>query len=214
MSYSPKADEAKLSLRLSSCENNERGFTIVELVVGLAIGLILLGVAVKIFLVQQRAYNVQEQLSEMQQNIRSAMDMIVRETKMAGYNPTDLDFVGIGTNSSTTSIQILADLDGNGDTDDSNEDITYSYDETDLQIERNGAGNPIAENITGFTVFYFNANGDDIGTSTLTDIRQIEIKIIGRTDKTDPDLDRVDDDGEGYRYGTLTTHVTPENLDF
>jgi type IV pilus assembly protein PilW len=187
----------------------------VELVVGLAISLILMGIAVKIFLVQQKAYNVQGQLSEMQQNIRAAADMIVRETKMAGYDPTGASFDGIGNNSNATSIQILADLDGDGLTTGTDEDITYSYDPIDLQIERNGSGNPIAENITGFTVLYFNADGPpDIGTSTLTAIRQIEIKIIGRTDKTDPDLDRVDDDGEGYRYGTLTTHVTPENLDF
>ncbi len=193
-------------------KNNEQGFTMVELVVGLAIRLILMGIAVKIFLVQQRAYNVQGQLSEMQQNIRAAMDIIVRETKMAGYDPTGVSFDGIGNNSNATSIQILADLTGDGDTDDPNEDITYSYDDADLQIERNGAGNPIAENITEFTVFYFNANGDDIGTSTLTDIRQIKITITGRTAKVDPDRKRVD--GVGYRYGTLTTFVTPENLDF
>ncbi len=212
MSYSPKADEAKLS----ACENNERGFTIIELVVGLAISLILLGVAVKIFLVQQKAYNVQEQLSEMQQNIRSAMDMIARETKMAGYNPTGASFDGIGNKSGATSIQILADLDGDGDTGDADEDIIYSYDPTGLQIERGGAGNPIAENITGFTVLYFDATGPpDIGTSTPSLIRQIQITITGRTDKTDPDLDRVDGPSAfGHRYGTLTTHITPENLDF
>jgi type IV pilus assembly protein PilW len=199
MSYSP--------------ENNERGFTIIELVVGLAISLILLGVAVKIFLVQQRAYSVQEQLSEMQQNIRSAMDMIVRETKMAGFDPADLGFVGIGNNSGATSIQILADINGEDGVLGDDEDITYSYDAADLQIERNGAGNPIAENITGFTVLYFYATGPpDIGTSTPNLIRQIDITITGRTDKTDPDLKRVD--GVGYRYGTLTTHITPENLDF
>ncbi len=205
MSYSPKAE-------LSSCENNERGFTIVELLVGLAIGLILLGVAVKIFLVQQRAYNVQEQLAEMQQNIRSAMDMIVRETKMAGYDPTGASFDGIGNNSNATSIQILADLDGDGLTTGTNEDITYTYDAGNLQIERDtgGGGQPLAENITVFTFSYLNADG--VGTTTSTAIRQIEITITGRTAKTDPDLKRVD--GEGYRYGTLTTHVTPENLDY
>ena len=191
-------------------KNNERGFTIIELVVGLAISLILLGVAVKIFLVQQRSYSVQEQLSEMQQNIRSAMDIIVRETKMAGYDPTGADFDGITYD--TSQLRILADLTGNGDTADTDEDIIYSYDTTDLQIERNGSGNPIAENITGFTFSYLDANG--ASTTTSDEIRQIRVTITGRTDKPDPDLDRVDDDGEGYRYGTLTTHITPENLDF
>jgi type IV pilus assembly protein PilW len=219
MFNSPKAE-------LSSCKNNDRGFTIVELVVGLAIGLIILGVAVKIFLVQQRAYNLQEQLSEMQQNIRSAMDMIVRETKMAGYNPTRAAFdvivpptKGIIYDATKTKLQILADLTddedtGNpdGDTDDANEDITYTYDPTYLQIKRDtgGGGQPLAENITEFTFDYLNASGD--GTSTSTDIRQIEITITGRTAKPDPDLKRVDE--EGYRYGTLTTLVTPENLGF
>jgi type IV pilus assembly protein PilW len=197
-------------------ENNERGFTIVELVVGLAIGLILLGVAVKIFLVQQRAYNVQEQLSEMQQNIRSAMDMIVRETKMAGYNPTGTAFDVIvpptkGIIYDTSQFRILKDdFNGDGDTADTDEDIIYSYDATDLQIERDGAGNPIAENITGFTFSYLDADG--ASTTTSADIRQIQVTITGRTDKTDPDLKRVD--GVGYRYGTLTTHITPANLDF
>jgi type IV pilus assembly protein PilW len=222
MSYSPKADETKLNLRLSSCENNERGFTIIELVVGLAIGLILLGVAVKIFLVQQRSYSVQEQLSEMQQNIRAAMDMIVRETKMAGYNPTGATFDGIEYDATKTQLRILADLNGDGTTTaTTNEDITYKYyDDTDddypLQIKRkSGSGyfQPLAENIHAFAIEYYDANGDT--TIISTDIRQVEIKITGRTDKTDPDLDRVDGPlAFGYRYGTLTTHVTPENLDF
>ncbi len=209
MSYSP--------------ENNEHGFTMVELVVGLAIGLILLGVAVKIFLVQQRAYNVQEQLSEMQQNIRSAMDMIVRETKMAGYNPTGATFDGIEYDATKTQLRILADLNGDGTTTaTTNENITYQYfniddDDYPLQIKRKGSTNdsfqPLAENIHAFAIEYYDANGDT--TTTSTDIRQIEIKITGRTDKTDPDLDRVDGPlAFGYRYGTLTTHVTPENLDF
>ncbi len=203
-----------------SLKNNEQGFTMVDLVVGLAISLILMGIAVKIFLVQQKAYNVQGQLSEMQQNIRAATDIIMRETKMAGYDPADLGFVGIGNNSNATSIQILADLTGDKDTDDPNEDITYKYyDDPDFQIKRKGSTSdsfqPLAENITEFTVLYFDATGPpDIGTSTLTAIRQIKITITGRTAKPDPDLDRVDDDGEGYRYGTLSASVTPENLDF
>lgn len=192
-------------------ENNERGFTIIELVVGLTISLILLGVAVKIFLVQQRAYNVQEQLSEMQQNIRSAMDIIVRETKMAGYDPTGTAFSS-GIIYNTDQLQILADLDGNGSTDDPNEDITYTWDEGNLQIDRNtgGGDQPLAENITEFTFDYLKADGSDASASD--EIRQIRISITGRTDKTDPDLKRVDE--VGYRYGTLTTHITPENLDF
>ncbi len=196
MSYSPK--------------DNEQGFTMVELVVALTISLVLMGIAVKIFLVQQKAYNVQEQLSEMQQNIRAAMDMIVRETKMAGYNPTEASFNGITYD--TSQLRILADLDGNGAATSTNEDITYSYDGTDSQIVRDigAGGQPVAENIQSFTFDYLDANGT---STTDTDaIRQIKITITGRTAKVDPDLKRVN--GVGYRYGTLSAFVTPENLDF
>jgi type IV pilus assembly protein PilW len=195
----------------NSLTNNEQGFTIVELVVGLAIGLILLGVAVKIFLVQQRAYNVQDQLNEMQQNIRSAIDMIVRETKMAGYNPTGASFNGITYN--TSQLQILADLNGDGLLTGANEDITYSYDGTDSQIVRDigAGGQPVAENIQAFSFSYLDANGSS--TTTSADIRQIDITITGRTSKTDPTREFATG-GDGYRYGTLTTRITPENLDF
>jgi type IV pilus assembly protein PilW len=176
-----------------------------------------MGIAVKIFLVQQKAYNVQGQLSEMQQNIRAATDIIMRETKMAGYNPTGASFNGITYD--TSQLRILADLDGDGAATGTTEDITYKYFNTvdyPLQIKRkSGSGyfQPLAENIQTFTFDYLNAGGDPI-TDPIDEpnIRQIEIKIIGRTAKVDPDLKRVD--GVGYRYGTLTTRVTPENLDF
>jgi type IV pilus assembly protein PilW len=169
-----------------------------------------MGIAVKIFLVQQKAYNVQGQLSEMQQNIRAATDMIVRETKMAGYNPTGASFNGITYD--TSQLRILADLDGDGAATGTNEDITYSYDGTDTQIVRDigAGGQPVAENIQTFTFDYLDASGTSTTDTDL--IRQIKITITGRTTKVDPDLKRVD--GVGYRYGTLTTRVTPENLNF
>ncbi len=193
-----------------SPKNNEQGFTMVEIMVALAISLILMGIAVKIFLVQQKAYNVQGQLSEMQQNIRAATDMIVRETKMAGYNPTGASFNGITYD--TSQLRILADLDGDGAATGTNEDITYSYDGTDTQIVRDigAGGQPVAENIQTFTFDYLDASGTSTTDTDL--IRQIKITITGRTAKVDSDLKRVD--GVGYRYGTLTTRVTPENLNF
>jgi hypothetical protein len=110
----------------------------------------------------------------------------------------------------------LADLNGDGTTTaTTNEDITYQYyDDPDFQIKRSGrtggSFQPLADNIKAFDIEYYDAGG--FGTTTSTAIRQIKITITGRTAKTDPDLKRVD--GDGYRYGTLTTHVTPENLDF
>ena len=65
-------------------KNNEHGFSIVELVISLAITLVLLGVAIKMFNVQQDAYNSQEQVTDLHQNIRTSMDAVSREIRMAG----------------------------------------------------------------------------------------------------------------------------------
>ena len=192
-------------------KNNEQGFTLIEVVIGLAISLILMGVAVSIFNVQRKSYIMQEQVTEMQQNVRAAMDMMVREIRMAGYDPTASGFFGIGTNT-TTLLQILADLDGNGTSTGTNEDITYYYYNANdatypREIKRNTGGGgfqPLAENIDGCNFLYYDGNG--IATTTASSIRQIQITVTGRTDKPDS--------SNRYSYGTLTSRVTPINLGY
>lgn len=190
-------------------KNNERGFTLIELMISLAICLILMGVAVSIFNVQRKSYSMQEQVTEMQQNVRASMDIMVREIRMAGYDPTESGLVGIGTNT-TELLQILADLDGNGTTTGTHEDITYRYYNANdatypREIKRKTGGStfqPFAEDIDGCNFLYYDGNG--IATTTASSIRQIRITVTGRTAKADPNF--------GYSYGTLTSLVTPENL--
>ena len=185
--------------------NNEGGFTVVELLVGALIGLIILGVAFSMFNVQRKTFSIQEQLSEMHQNVRAAMDMMVREVRMAGYDPADVGFVGIGGNTAT-SIQVLADLDGNGAIAGS-ETVTYSYDALNLQIDRNigGGGQPLAENIANLNFSYFDAN-DNVAVAA-SNIRKIQIAITGRTAKIDPRTGI-------FEFGTQTSFVTPKNLGY
>lgn len=192
-------------------KNNKRGFTLIEVVIGLAISLILMVVTVKIFQVQRKSYSMQEQVAEMQQNIRATMDMMVREIRMAGYDPTGAGFAGIGTNTSGM-LQFLADIDGNGATTDTNEDITYRYyDANDASYPReikrktdSGSFQPFVENIDDCNFLYYDNNG--VATSTASSIRQIRITITGRTTKADSNY--------GYRYGTLTSLIIPENLNY
>lgn len=189
-------------------KHKEHGFTLIELVIGLAITMILMGIAISIFNVQRKSYSMQEQVTEMQQTVRTAMDMMVREIRMAGYDPTNAGFVGIATNT-TTLLRILSDLDGNGTTNGSYEDITFRYyDANDAtyprQIKRDigGGFQPLAENMDGCNFLYYDANG--IETTTASSIRQIRITLTGRTTNADSNF--------GYRYGTLTSLITPENL--
>ncbi|HET7004881.1 MAG TPA: prepilin-type N-terminal cleavage/methylation domain-containing protein, partial [Candidatus Binatia bacterium] len=63
------------------------GFTLIELMVSIAIGLVVLASVATTFTSQTRAYSTQEQLNQMEQNLRGALDIMSREIKMAGYKP-------------------------------------------------------------------------------------------------------------------------------
>ena len=203
-----------------SSKNKESGFTLIELLIAMTIGLIILTALSSTFLMQRKIYDVQEQVAEMVQNARAAMDMMSREIRMGGYDPTDAGFDGITYDAD--QLEIKADMyqttnTGNpdGDTDDSNENIIYTYyDENSAypyQIKRKtGTGNFVsfAENIEAFTFDYLDSNGNP--TTTTADIRQIKITITARTARPDRDYSA----NSGYRTYTLTSFITPRNLAF
>ena len=65
-----------------------KGFTLIEILVALAVsGLVLAGIY-QTYLAQQKSYIVQGEIAKMQQNIRAAMFLMVRELRMAGFDPT------------------------------------------------------------------------------------------------------------------------------
>lgn len=72
-----------MNIRLSS---NKRGITIIELLVALVICAIAIGAIYQIFINQSKAYEVQDQVVDIQQNIRSAMEIMVRDLRMAGFD--------------------------------------------------------------------------------------------------------------------------------
>ena len=65
---------------------NEKGITLIELLVALVIcGVVIAGVY-RVFVAQSKAYTVQDQVVEVQQGIRSAMEILLRDLRMAGYD--------------------------------------------------------------------------------------------------------------------------------
>jgi prepilin-type N-terminal cleavage/methylation domain-containing protein len=63
------------------------GFTLVELMVAMAIGLIVTGAIYAMYQSYQRSQVAQQLAVDMQQNGRAAMALMKREIRMAGYNP-------------------------------------------------------------------------------------------------------------------------------
>ncbi len=61
------------------------GFSIIEMMVAIVIGLFLLGGAISMLVTSKRTYTVQDDLARIQENARFAMEFIARDMRMAGY---------------------------------------------------------------------------------------------------------------------------------
>jgi len=75
---------------------NKRGLTLIELLIVLVISSILIAGIYRTFIHQQHTYTVQEQVVDMQQNVRMAINQMVREIRMAGLGGRDETKWGAG----------------------------------------------------------------------------------------------------------------------
>ncbi len=186
------------------------GFTLLELMVSMSIGMVILAAVTTTFMSQTKIYNAQEQTNEMQQNARGILDIVTRELKMAGYKPNGGSFSGVTY--STTQLMIQADLNSDGaiSTDSTaTEQITFAFDSANERITRtvgSGSTQTLADNITAFNFSYLDASG--AATTVSGNIRQVSISVTAVTDKPDPNYTP----NGGYRTYTVSATITPTNL--
>jgi prepilin-type N-terminal cleavage/methylation domain-containing protein len=72
-------------------QRNDGGFTLIELMVAMVIALLVIASIYRIYETQQKAFSTQQLVVEMQQNARSALTLMKREIRMAGYKPAASD---------------------------------------------------------------------------------------------------------------------------
>jgi type IV pilus assembly protein PilW len=189
---------------------SEKGFTVVELLVAMAIIGVVMGGIYSAYYSQQRSYVVQEQVAEMQQNLRGAMYFMAKEIRMAGCNPTGAADAGVVTAEANT-INFTMDLRGqdiddppNGTTTNANENITYALADIspaggdgilDLARDTGGGQMVVAENIDALDFVYLDGAGNI--TADLLQIRSVQVTLVARTGKAD----------QGYRDTTSYTNL-------
>ncbi|HEY7139684.1 MAG TPA: hypothetical protein VIE44_06290 [Methylomirabilota bacterium] len=99
----------------------ERGTTIVEIAVGLAVGTVLVAGILVLIEQAQKTYVHSSEVTDLQQNVRVAMDRMVRVIQSAGLNPRNQTWGGPSANkvaftafreAGRNCIRVYADVDG------------------------------------------------------------------------------------------------------
>jgi len=184
--------------------------TLVELLIAMALVGVVMGGVTRSFVNQRKITAIQSQRVTLIQQAQAAMDLVTREFRTAGTNPTGAAFVPVTYNAS--QLEIRADLNGNRTTDtnnDPNEHLIYAYDSANKRITRDEVlGNgpqPLVDNIQEFTFKYL----DSAGSETIVNnaIRQLQLTITARTAAPDPAY-KVNN---GYRTFTVTSLVALRN---
>jgi type IV pilus assembly protein PilW len=203
--------------------NNNEGFTLIELLIAMAIAAIVMTGVYLTFQTQQGSYIAQENLSHMQQNMRSAMYFMEKEIRMAGCNPTEkaqAKIEAFGSNTLRFTMDIVDDDEitvSDGDVDDDGELIEYSLNAGNRTITREdvnqgGGAQPIAENIEVLQFYYLDIDGNE--TASQERIRSVQIAVVARTGQQI----RGYRNNETYQVtlpdGTVKTVLGPQNDSF
>ena len=185
---------SKFKQVLNPCKNFLTGFTLVELMTAVAVSSIVVTAAYQMFIGQRQTYSLQNEIAQMQQNVRASEHVMVREIRMAGYEVSDtyvrVDVPGepfsdgeknAFEEATSRSITFTSDADGDGKM----ETIRYSLKKNSLARERwrwdvlggkwgkSGGARSVSENIDDLHFCYWiladdeglNNNQDDDGDS-------------------------------------------------
>lgn len=184
------------------------GFTVVELIVACAIaGIVVIGTSA-LYIGLQRIYINQARISQLQHQMRVAIDTMAREIRRAGYNPLGTNGT-FGLNSTNpTSIYFTYDADEDG-TLDLNETWKFRKNVNVLEYYNGTAWHGLTWKATEFPVeitslnFYYYDNEGNV-TAILNDTRTVQITITGRT--------ALSATGAMYHQQTLNSQVKIRNL--
>ena len=216
-------------------KTDESGFTLIEILVALALAAMAMAAVYTTYVSQQKSYAVQQGVAEMQGNLRAAMHLMITELRAAGLDPTRKAKAAIKSVAewdttpdpdTPASIRFTADLDRNesiSTAEDDSEDVTYTLDIANKNLTRtSGDGGPevVAPNIEVLDLVFLDK--DNNTTTTASDVASIQITLVARSPNKDnaysTDFSYTNLQGttrtiagDGYRRTSLSSQVYCRN---
>lgn len=204
---------------------DKKGVTLIELLVVLVISGIVIGGVYRVFISQTKAYSVQDGVAEIQQDVRGAMEIMVRDIRMAGFQSRSFGSAAIADTPivpplSINSITVNYEYAGITNT------VTYALAGTDLIRTVNTVPETLLNNVTTLDFRYgIDANEDKVidgidgETGVIPDnafvqaagvgaakVFAIRIALTANPSSPNPDVTKV------VSPRTLISVVTPRNM--
>jgi prepilin-type N-terminal cleavage/methylation domain-containing protein len=161
---------------------NKSGFTLIELCVVIAIMSIVLGAIYSVFAATNRSTTNNEVIAEVMQNLRSSIDFMEQDIRMAGLDRFGSANAGIEA-AAADNLRFTADRNMDDALNDNIERITYFYDAANNRLRQclwEGTlddWQTVAENVTNFQFSYLDAD-DNLLAFPIADLSEIRTVVV------------------------------------
>ena len=184
----------------------QHGFTLIEMLIALAVGALLMGGIYGILVQQRNAYAMHQQILEMRQNVRMGLDVMTNDIRMAGFDPTGNAGAGVVT-AEADLMRFTIDRNGSGTIGDAAfEDVAYRARAGSLRIQsvrqRASGFQAVVDTIQRLRFCYVLPSSDpqvpclsEVPTEQLQNIRAVRVTLTAKASRRDPQYPEND----GYR---------------
>lgn len=164
---------------------SERGASLVELLVSTVFVSIMMAISYSFARAALVTARVQAIKSDAQEATVMALDIMAHELRTAGFSAAGVTLAPLRA-AAPDRVDVVSDLNGDGDTADSNERIVYSYNDEAHELRRatgGGGPQPFIRNVapTGFHFSYFDAAGIEISSGS-TGMAPAQLNRVHRID--------------------------------
>jgi len=147
----------------------EGGSSVVEVLAATLCFSLLMGISYSLVRSGFSSLFIQENRSEAQEVTLMAVDLWTREMRMAGFSASGAPLLGVRA-ASRERVEVAADFDGDGNSEDANELIAYSYNQSKNELVRatgGGSPQPLVRNVLpgGLEFRFFDAEGTEISAA-------------------------------------------------
>jgi type IV pilus assembly protein PilW len=194
---------------MTAMNRRELGFTLIEILISLALASVVSTAVYTIFSVQHRIYLAQRQIAAIQQSLRTCMYLLEDDIKLACFDPLNSAAPAILI-ADKQAFRFQADLNENGSlqseatngsgettvTNDRNEQKTYGFARDAnghgrlTRASWNAGGSPMADYIETLDFVYLDKDGTVLSPLPLSEdtrklIRSVEVTLVARSERPD-----------------------------